>query len=212
MQNDEAVFPYRKTVARGKQILEIVQSLLAQIEKPASDNDRLIAAGKIHEIGREFGTALRAYADAAGAHEAVVRTAIVHLKIAEPVRALQVIRPFVDKDPGYRFKDISGRPLSGLTILGDALRANGDIDAAQQAYAEALKLVPEDTHSAGQLARIYIAHDEFEKAVSLGNRFLDDDETAALQSTTRLLANDPNRLPALAGLVHNFSAKLSDVR
>ncbi|WP_034161448.1 tetratricopeptide repeat protein [Sphingomonas sp. ERG5] len=212
MQKNPGSFPFQKSVDRGRQIVDIVTSLVATVERGGAGAAPLVAAGKIHEVGREFATALAAYEAAGDAAEAVVRIAIVQLKIGEPVKALAIIKAFVGKNPDFRFKDISGRPLSGLTVLGDAYRANGDLTAAQQAYAQALKLEPRDGQSAGQLARMHISNNEAAAAIELSSRFLDRDEMAALESTTRLLANDPNRLPALGGLVNSFAAKISDVR
>lgn len=205
-------FPFQKSTGRGRQIVEIVSSLIKEVESGGGSDCALVAAGKIHEVGREFALSLKAYSASEGNSEAIVRTAIVYLKIGDPGRALATIKAFTDKEPEFRFADISGRPLSARTILGDAYRANGDLAAAREAYTAALELVPEDSHSAAQLARMHLADNSVDEAVKLSERFFEDDEMSALHATTRLLANDPNRLPALVGVVNDVTRKFSDVR
>ncbi|SFG02009.1 hypothetical protein SAMN05518801_105229 [Novosphingobium sp. CF614] len=205
-------FSIASSVVRGKQIIDIVTGLLTIIDNDEAANAKALAAGKIHEIGREFEQARKAYAAAQGLPEAAVRSAIVDLKTGEACRALGSIKHFIEAHRDFRFADISGRPLSAATILGDAYRMTGNGKAAIDAYREALELVPGDSHSAAHLARLYLTDNAPEEAITLSERFLDAEEMSALQSTTRLLANDPNKLPALGGLVSSMTRKFSDVR
>lgn len=201
---------YDVAAARGRQIMEIIDTLVATVaDEGAAVSDRHMACGKIHEIEQVYAQARARYEEVLAtnpAHlEARIRLALIHLKTGQRARGLAIAHQAAADDPRYTFRDISGRPRSVQTVLADALRDNGDLDRAKAAYAAAVEIVPDDRYAATQLAQILIEENDVERAAELTGQFLEDKELGAFRATLNLLSNDPHRLPAIAGVVTNYA-------
>jgi len=200
---------------RGQEIISIVKQLVSQVSKGKDEVEPLLAAGKIREIEQIFPLAKRDYLAILKAYptalEAQARLALVSLKMGNLAEGLAIARQLVDENKDFRFKDISGRPTSALTVLGDAYRLNGDLHQAKRAYQGAIELQPNDSYSAGKLAQILLNENNVNEASALVDRFLDDTELESFKTTIRLLNKDVNRLPAIKGVIENRSVIFRDV-
>jgi len=202
--------PAAGVAARGKQIIAALNDLVATVENAGADEaKRLLAAGKIQEIAQLFDSARDLYETILAKYpkttEARARLALALLKGRNPVRALAVARQAVETDAKFVFKDITGRPRSAQTVLGDTYLANNDDTLAKEAYSAAVSLQPSDSYAAYRLAQGHLQDGEIDQAVKLSDKFLDGGEQAAFRSTINLLVNDPHRLPALGGVVRDFA-------
>lgn len=204
------VDPAAGVAERGKQIVAALNGLITTVEEAGADEaKRLLAAGKIQEIAQLFDAARDTYetilAKNPRATEARVRLALALLKSRDPVRGLAMAKQAAEADAKFLFNDITGRPRSVQTVLGDAYRAQHDTVRAREAYEAAVKLQPKDSYAAYRLAQDHVQNGEIEQAVKLSDQFLDGGEQAAFRSTINLLVNDPHRLPALGGVVRDFA-------
>src|SRR5687767_13187722 len=89
-----------------------------------------IARGKVYELVGYFPEAVECYSEALGldarSDEARVRLAIARLKGGDAAGGLAAIVPLAKANPKFRFQALATDEVSGpLTILGDALLANG---------------------------------------------------------------------------------------
>lgn len=195
---------------KAQEILGIVQQLLAEMGKEGTnDAPRLIAGGKVYEIAQMYGVAQRYYEQASKIDpsllEATARLALVHLKLGNRSTGLMIAQELVQRNPALKFPDISNRPRSAQAVLGDAYRDNGNIAAAKEAYSSAVATEPRDGYSASKLAEIHILESDIDSALALTKQFLKSDELQAFEATVRLLTNDANRVPAIAGIVTDFA-------
>ena len=195
----------------GKQIIESVERLMVEAQKSGSEAAQLIAAGKIHEVRQAFQTARSLYEHALHADpeafEASVRLAILLQKNGESRRSLAAAKALAARNADFSFSDISGRPRSLQTVLGDAYRDCGESEAAAGSYRRALKLQPADTHAASQLAVFLIDNGQVDAALDLAGKAMDKGGFEALNATAALLANNPNRLPAIQGIVTSMVSR-----
>ncbi|NHR06960.1 hypothetical protein HA052_17365 [Chromobacterium haemolyticum] len=193
-----------EAVAKGKLILSVVEDLLREVQKEKEDA-ALLASGKIREIAQTYRLARECYCSAIQVNgkniEARVRFVITYLKDADVRKGLPLAIQLAEKYPSFIFNDITGHPVSVQTVLGDAYRVAGDMVQARQAYEAALKLQSTDTHSAVYLAQILASDGLLEEAADIASRSLDGTASEPFKATLRLLANDPNRLPAIAGII-----------
>ncbi|MFP5394320.1 MAG: hypothetical protein ACLGI6_22740, partial [Gammaproteobacteria bacterium] len=137
---------------RATEVVDIVNRLVPELSG-RDEGARLLAAGKIYEIRQRYLLARAAYERVADddrvADEALVRLAIVAQKLGDSRRSVVLAQTLVRRAPDFTFADIGGVQRSALTVLGDALRDNCDLEGAREAYEGALKLVPQDEHAAG---------------------------------------------------------------
>lgn len=200
-------------LSRGEEVAGIVNNLVNTMKGAESVGERLLAAGKLYEIANSYTLASMAYEQAmtAGdlADEVKVRTALVLLKTADPRRALVIANGVVHSSPQFIFRDISGRRHSVFAVLGDALRANCNVEGAESAYRQAMTIVPDDEHSASHLAMLLMEKPNIDEAMALVKPLVADNRFTELQSTINLLGNAPLRLPAITSIVRNslFAAK-----
>lgn len=215
MDNEPSDYYISEAVQGGKQILTTVERLINELNKSGSEAEQLLAAGKIHEIRQAFHLARSIYQLAVQADpnifEASVRLAILHLKEGESHRGLMLTKALEKKNTDFVFADISGRPRSLQTVLGDAYRDCGELDLASEAYRKALQLQPKDTHAMIQLAFCLVEQGEMQAALDLASTSMDRGNFKALISTAELLINDPNRLPAIGGIVSDIAFSTSFV-
>ncbi|GGY26828.1 tetratricopeptide repeat protein [Paludibacterium paludis] len=201
-----------EAVIRGKEILQTVESLINEAQGKSEDA-ALVAAGKIREIAQTYRLAQVCYRDAArknpGNLEARARLAIAFLKDRNVTKGLTIAMELADRQPDFAFKDISGHPVSIMTLLGDAYRAAGDTTQARRAYESALKQQPGDTRAAVFLAQVLAEDGLLDEAADVAANSANGHDAAPFQATLRLLANDPNRMPAIAGILANRTARLA---
>jgi tetratricopeptide (TPR) repeat protein len=133
-------------------------------------------------------------------HEASARLAVNLIRSGRKAEALRVATDLVSRVPDFRFKTINGTlDISAMTILGDALRVNGDVDGAIEAYLQALQLEPDDLHSAARLVELYLIQGQPERALALEPK-LDDTFNGDLKAILRLVGNQRSLLPAVTRL------------
>jgi tetratricopeptide (TPR) repeat protein len=133
-------------------------------------------------------------------HEATARLAICLIKTGRLKEGLRVASDLARQDPEFRFKTINGTlNVTSMTVLGDALRVNNEIDDAIRAYEQALQLEPEDLHSVARLAELHLIQGQVDRAAALEPR-VDTTFNSELKATLRLVGNDRAVLPAVTGL------------
>jgi tetratricopeptide (TPR) repeat protein len=164
----------------------------------------LFEAGKVWELLNMPGKAIQLYERALRAdpnfHEATARLAVNLIRAGRPQEALRVATELARNAPEFRFKTINGTlNVTSFTVLGDALRENGDVDGAVRAYEQALDIEGDDLHSLARLAELYLVQGEVSKAVALEPR-VDSTFNADLKATLRLTTNERTLLPAISGL------------
>lgn len=189
---------------KGLEILGIVKKLIHEADGK-DEVAALIAAGKIREIAQTFQLAASCYTEALRLDskngEARARLALAFLKGRAFAKGLAVALDLVEQQPKFTFHDISGRPISAMTVLGDAYRDNGNLPEAKRAYTKALELVPKDIHASTYLAQIHADEGDLDHATSLAAIAAGEGGGDQFQATVRLLASDANRLPAIRGLI-----------
>lgn len=193
---------------RGKAIVEAASNLVNQ----AGGGDgaqSYLAAGKIHEMERVYGLAREFYEAASQDEklrsEAMLRVALIHQKSGNGAHAMELALKVADQDPNFVFEDLTGRSRSVQTVLGDLYAASGQIDEAQTSYRQALKLVSDDERAGIQLADILIEQGDLDGASEIANTSLSGTAADAFAATADLLRNDPNRLPALQGVISDVA-------
>ena len=186
----------------AQQLARSVNSLTKALE----DHNRsqaLVAAGKVFELSNFYASARSSYVEANGLdgdnHEARARLAIVELKLGLISDALKTVGALIEKAPEYRFLTLDEKPTSALTVLGDSLRASGNIPAAAKAYKRAIELVGDDGYAVGRAAELLVQSGDLKAAYFLVDRIPDHDLFSAVKSTLRLTRNDPDILPAILG-------------
>jgi tetratricopeptide (TPR) repeat protein len=202
-QDDRSV--QQEAAQRGREILDTVKRLIQETDDqdgPAS----LIAAGKIREVAQTYQLAVECYIEALRADpkngEAKARLAIAYLKSGAVAKGLAVIADLAEQQPKLKFHDISGRPASVQTVLGDAHRDDGNLPEAKRAYTAALELQPNDVRSAVFLAQIYADEGNLEQAAELEARTASGG-LEQFGATVRLMSTDPTLLPSMDVIARN---------
>lgn len=199
--------------ARGKRIEKTVKKLVGQTSESKNEAHAVLAAGKIWEIAQAFSAARRDYLKALEIDsellEAKARLALVELKMGRREEGLEHAKGLTREHGAFGFDNISGNPISSMTVLGDALRINGDGDGAIQAYRAALEVSDKDGYSAMRLVELLVDGNLTREAAKVAEKYAELPELASLSATIRLLDNDPNRVPAIRGVVM-FQARISN--
>jgi tetratricopeptide (TPR) repeat protein len=184
-------------------------------DKDAGSADGLFEAGRVWEFTIMPGRALDLYSRALkldpSHNEAQARLAINLIRAGRKEEGLRVAADLADRAPEFRFKTVKNDlNVSSQTLLGDALRVNGDIDGAIRAYETALELEPGDAHSAARLAELYLVHGRVGKAADLDDK-IDDVFNPELKATLRLSGNDRALLPAITQIRLNAAVNAAVV-
>ena len=193
---------------RAERILKAVSRLRDELSSDCALFKRYLAAGKVREIAQNFQAAARYYRQAmeddGNASEPLARLALVLLKMGETREGLNIAEELHERAPSYRFHTITGQPVSTSTVLGDALRLNGEISAAVNAYNQAIEISDgEDLYSVSRLTSLLIDQGDLKRAMEIGDKFMAAKEFGGVWATVDLLRNNPNRLPAIQGVLDN---------
>ncbi|HSC79326.1 MAG TPA: tetratricopeptide repeat protein [Chitinolyticbacter sp.] len=196
--------------AKGREIIQALERLVGEVEQAQSDAARLVAAGKIREVAQTFQLAQKHYHAALqrdpGSLEAKARLAILYTKQRRRPTALKTALEVAQQNAKFKFSDITGRPRSVQTVLGDTHRENGNAEDAKTAYAAALKLQSGDDYAAFRLAQLYLGSGDVAAAQSLAKKMGDHSEFAELNAALRLVnvGSGPGMGRIIADLTSKF--------
>ena len=113
--------------------------------------------------------------------------------------------------PKLTFSTLTGAPTSGLTVLGDALLADGQQDQAIAAYGSALELVPGDAHAASKKAALHIKRGQLAEVKRLESSISDSARFGAVSALVRLAGNDGALLPSIGSMHGDAMSWVADV-
>ena len=135
-----------------------------------------LARGKVFSIAAEYGEAAACFAEALSMDpaltEAAARVPLALLKAGQPEKALTRAMALAARQPEFIVQElVSNEKISAMTILGEALLANGRLDQAKDAYSAAHKISAQDTYAVGRLAQLHIATGQPKDAVGLAPQF-----------------------------------------
>jgi tetratricopeptide (TPR) repeat protein len=169
---------------------------------------KLVASGKIREISQNFMIAESYYREAlrldSNELEALARLALVKLKAGEYAEGLTLAHQLQEYDASFSFESITGQTVTAMTVLGDAYRLNGEQTKAKKAYETSIKITNgKDRYAASKVVEALVDEGEIESAAEMLKTVVVPDQQNALAATISLLQNDPNRLPALQGVLSN---------
>lgn len=189
---------------RARVAIQAIQLQLEIYKADSKGSAGLLAAGKISEFSHALTVAAKFYEEAlvvdAKNNEARARLALVKLKLGLLEEGLRDAAVLCHAFPEFRFSSLGGTPISGMTVLGDALRLNECEDKAREAYEKALAINPDDSYAAGRLAEKLVKDGDFKSAVQLVDRIERSGLFDALISTLHLGAKDTALLPAVVEL------------
>jgi tetratricopeptide (TPR) repeat protein len=195
----------------AQQIIDVAQTQLEEINRDPSSAAALLAAGKIHEIEDQLTLAIDCYMKAAGKeyglNEATARLALAQLKVGQFARSLETALTLVERAPDFTFSSlIKNKPLSALTVLGEALLANGSPEDAALTFRRALTLQAADSQAAARLSLLLLDQGNPAEAKKLVQQV---EPTSGLfsviNSMLSLADNDPELLPVVR------RAKVADI-
>ncbi|MDJ0643340.1 MAG: tetratricopeptide repeat protein [Erythrobacter sp.] len=187
--------------AQARKVSAKLGELLAMVESKEGDA-QLMAAGNLAEIGQDFAGAARWYERALeldpSNDDALARLALVRVKLNQVQSAVEAASTLAMRSPEFTFTSLMmDRPLSAMTVLGNALEKSGDDEAAARAFNQAVSLQEDDAYSVGSLGVLLVkegkiseAVEQFDKLESEGSAF------APVASAARLAIADPALAPA----------------
>ncbi|UXY14939.1 tetratricopeptide repeat protein [Chitiniphilus purpureus] len=197
--------------AKGREIIAALQRLVGEVEQAQSDAARLVAAGKIREVAQTFQLAQKHYQAALqhdpGSLEAKARLAILYTKQRRRPTALKTALEVAQQNAKFKFSDITGRPRSVQTVLGDAHRESGNAEDAKTAYAAALKLQSGDDYAAFRLAQLHLGSGDIAAAQNLAKKMGEHPEFAELHAALRLVKAGSG--PGLRGTIADLASKFA---
>jgi tetratricopeptide (TPR) repeat protein len=159
-----------------------------------------LARGKVFELVGYFVEAADSYNEALSYDrsnpEATARLALSQLKAGNFDGALATAMSVAASEPGFQIKALATEErVSALTILGDALVANGRLKDASEAYQAARKISSKDSYAAGRLAEIHLANGEPKLAVELRRDFSNNPRFSSLNSLLAMESTSAALLP-----------------
>ena len=179
----------------------ILKNLAQYRDQVGDDADGKLAAGKVWEISQSYLVAADLYAAARDSGEktgeAQARLALALLKARQTKRALREAVQLVADHPKLTFATLAGAPTSALTVLGDALVANGQVEQGIAAYGNALELVPRDGHAAAKKATLHIKQGQLGEVRKLEAALANTEWFGAVSALARLAGNDGAMLPSV---------------
>ena len=189
-------------IAIAEEMIAAESRLVETLSGDASASDQALACGKVREIANEHSVAEGFYRQALRLApddlEALARLAIVVLKQGDTVEGLSLARQLEEADPGYVFRTITGKPATSMTVLGDALRLNGELSRANEAYQASVERTKgKDGHSLGHLADGLLRARRVDEATAVLEQFAEPGQLEGLQASASLLRNDPNSVASL---------------
>lgn len=108
---------------------------------------------------------------------------------------LALARQLEESDADFAFETITGKPVTAMTVLGDALRLNGELSRAKSVYEKSVRLTQgKDRHSLAHLADGLLREGQTEEAITVLQQYTSADEMGRLNACASLLRSDPNSL------------------
>lgn len=188
---------------RGNAVLESIQAFLEKAKSDPDSAEGYMACGKVNEVSGDHFVSIAWYERALGAnpdlHEARCRMAVAQLKNGQKQDALRTAIELTSMAPEFVFTAlVRGRPISAMSLLGDAFRESGYTQEAMDAYARALEYVPEDMYAAGHYGTLLFQNGQIEEAMEVFKKI--DPENGIfgpVSAAARLAHRDPGLLPAI---------------
>lgn len=187
----------------GERLRTTVDQLILDLENPSAGY-RYLAAGLICEFRNSLMDAEIWYrrsldeGDEARGY-ALARLAIVLGKSGRFKESLSEAIAVTEDYPNLILASLGGHNTSGFAVLGDALRSNGDVLGALEAYSHAVKLCPEDRHSCAEYAMMLLQDGRYQEARALASSLGSGPSRSVLRSALLLNVDDPTlQLPAVA--------------
>jgi tetratricopeptide (TPR) repeat protein len=188
---------------RGNAVVESVSTFLETAKTNPDSADGYMACGKVNEVSGDLYVAIAWYERALGVnpdlHEARCRLAAAQLKNGQKQDAMRTAIEVTSMAPDFVFTAlVRGRPISAMSLLGDALRESGYKDEAMDAYRRALNYVPEDMYAAGHYGTLLLQNGNIEEAMEVLKKI--DPENGIfgpVSAAARLAERDPALLPAI---------------
>jgi len=175
----------------------------------------LFEAGRVWEFTIMPGRAIDLYSRALALDpehdDSRARLAINLLRAGRLEEGLRLAAALAAEKPDFRFHTIKGElTVTAMTLLGDALRVNNQLDEAMRAYEEALAFEPDDSHSAARLAELYLITGRAGRAAALEPQ-IDEVFNPELKAILRLAGNEPELLPAVTNIRLNAAVSAAVV-
>jgi tetratricopeptide (TPR) repeat protein len=152
--------------------------VLDESKKHLSDHSAAgaLARGKVFALAAELTRAIDSYAEALSLDnklsEATARLALVQIRAGHPEKALHNAMTLAAREPNFLLQELSSNErISAMTVLGEALLANGRVDDALHAYKTAREISDKDSYAAGRLAQLSIATGKASEAAKLSGQF-----------------------------------------
>lgn len=184
----------------AKALIKAVKRLTAELTSGNSTPaDIHYASGQLFELENEMPKAEAAYR-AAFAHDpnllaTAARLAVVLMNQAKVQEAIVVASGAVARDPDHVIRSlVRQRPLALCSVLGDAYRLAGDLEAASTMYRRAASVEKGGSYGALQAVLIYAAKGDTRSAADMIGKVSSDD-LGRLGAIPRLLAEDKPGLP-----------------
>ncbi|MBX7554404.1 hypothetical protein K1Y78_42335 [Streptomyces sp. tea 10] len=141
----------------AQELIAAEKRLLAVLTGDHSPAETAVACGKIHDIAGDHQVAEGFYREALRhspeSLEALARLVIVTLTRGDLAEGLALARQLEEANADFVFETITGKPVTTMTVLGDALRLNGELSRAKSAYETSVRLTQgKDRHSLAHLA------------------------------------------------------------
>jgi len=151
---------------------------LEDARKHLSDNSAAgaLARGKVISLAADYDHAIVCFEEAIALDknltEASARLALTQLKAGQPEAALRSAMKLAAQQPKFMIQELmSNERISAMTILGEALLANGRINDAVAAYKSAREISDKDSYAAGRLAQVLVATGNASEAIKLAGQF-----------------------------------------
>lgn len=156
---------------RMKQVLDDASKHLADHSAEGA-----IARGKVFALAAELDQAIESYTEALSldknSSEAAARLSLVQIRAGQAAKALHNAMALAAREPNFQMEELSSSEhISAMTVLGEALLANGRVDDAIQAYTAARQISAKDSYAAGRLAQLNIATGKATEAVKFAGQF-----------------------------------------
>ena len=137
----------------------------SKVKAAANTAEGALARGRIFQSTGYFAEAAESYLGALSQDvqldEASARLVTVEIMRGRIDSALAHAMKLAARNPKFEFKEVSSdQVVSAMTLLGDALAADGRTKDAIEAYKAARVSNPMDTFAAGRLAQLYLATGE----------------------------------------------------
>lgn len=188
---------------RGNAVLDSIKQFLEKVKADPDSPEGYMCCGKVNEVSGDLFVAIAWYERALGAnpdlHEARCRLGVAQIKNGHLKDAMCTAIEVTSMAPDFVFTAlVRGRPISAMSLLGDAFRESDFNNEAMDAYKRALDYVPEDIYAAGQYGTLLFQNGQLDEAMEMFKKV--DPENGIfgpVSAGARLAERDPGLLPAI---------------